>query len=548
MPRGNDPTVDISVIHSSGTTETGESVISARYSDVRHRLTVAGEVLWEGNGGNNPQFNSTGLPSEVRSAERFAVHVREPELPSYGFRVETADGIIATETTPIAELDGFAPTEFDAMRWAGDDSLLLVVHGPSAADPVSRGILLASDGTPGSMQWLLGPGDVADGRTVLSVRDRLAASSDGSHRMVVFDDTDEVAHVLVDDTIVADEDVDIPGLDLPWGRTETIAINSLGQYAHGGGHPINDVLQYVAVDGELEVTGDDTIDGVDLATARIVDIALDDRSRLTHLWRFVDEDPDTETLMYSCNAGQAGTTSRLLVQTGDVITLTGELGGSITVLGFADRYMANMLGDPDAIVVQVEGLLDGEEVDATVRLPIACCGNGDVDPAEACDDANDVDTDACLSTCEAATCGDGFVHETVEACDDGNRDDTDACTSACVEARCGDGLVWEGVEGCDDGNEESGDGCSSTCQVEPDEDSGSEGGVDDDGDGTDGGSATGGDDGADGPGDDGTGDGTGGDAGATDSGGGCRIAAEEAPRSWAWLFLLAGGAFVRRRR
>ena len=90
------------------------------------------------------------------------------------------------------------------------------------------------------------------------------------------------------------------------------------------------------------------------------------------------------------------------------------------------------------------------------------CGDGNVDPGEECDDANADDSDSCLSTCVAASCGDGFVQEGVEACDDGNADDTDECTNACALASCGDGFVQAGEE-CDDGNAEDGDACPSSC-------------------------------------------------------------------------------------
>ena len=72
---------------------------------------------------------------------------------------------------------------------------------------------------------------------------------------------------------------------------------------------------------------------------------------------------------------------------------------------------------------------------------------------EACDDGNDDETDGCLSTCEVASCGDGYVQDWVEACDDGNDDETDGCLSTCEVASCGDGYVQTGVEACDDGND-----------------------------------------------------------------------------------------------
>ena len=44
---------------------------------------------------------------------------------------------------------------------------------------------------------------------------------------------------------------------------------------------------------------------------------------------------------------------------------------------------------------------------------------------EACDDANPDESDLCISNCQLARCGDGFLERGVEACDDGNADDGD---------------------------------------------------------------------------------------------------------------------------
>jgi cysteine-rich repeat protein len=61
------------------------------------------------------------------------------------------------------------------------------------------------------------------------------------------------------------------------------------------------------------------------------------------------------------------------------------------------------------------------------------CGDGVVDPGEACDDGNNgQQTDDCLDGCIAASCGDGFVRKGVEVCDDGNDVDGDGCNAACV--------------------------------------------------------------------------------------------------------------------
>jgi cysteine-rich repeat protein len=91
------------------------------------------------------------------------------------------------------------------------------------------------------------------------------------------------------------------------------------------------------------------------------------------------------------------------------------------------------------------------------------CGDGVKNGPEDCDDGNTSNNDACLNTCVAARCGDGIVEVGVEDCDDGNTTDTDACTASCHIARCGDGIVQTGVEQCDDGNQDNTDACLDTC-------------------------------------------------------------------------------------
>ena len=72
---------------------------------------------------------------------------------------------------------------------------------------------------------------------------------------------------------------------------------------------------------------------------------------------------------------------------------------------------------------------------------LADCGNGRLDGGEACDDGNLADDDACLSTCEAAVCGDSYLNRGAEECDVGIlpstceslgfRSGTVACSSSC---------------------------------------------------------------------------------------------------------------------
>jgi hypothetical protein len=50
-----------------------------------------------------------------------------------------------------------------------------------------------------------------------------------------------------------------------------------------------------------------------------------------------------------------------------------------------------------------------------------------------------------------------------EECDDGNADNTDGCLTSCVAASCGDGFVWTGTEDCDgDPPQDCATGCGTT--------------------------------------------------------------------------------------
>ena len=90
----------------------------------------------------------------------------------------------------------------------------------------------------------------------------------------------------------------------------------------------------------------------------------------------------------------------------------------------------------------------------------AACGDGFVGPGEACDPKTD---DNCTTTCARPTCGDGLLQGD-EMCDDGNLDPEDDCLDTCLKARCGDGILRAGIEACDDGNMEDRDTCVAGCK------------------------------------------------------------------------------------
>ncbi len=78
------------------------------------------------------------------------------------------------------------------------------------------------------------------------------------------------------------------------------------------------------------------------------------------------------------------------------------------------------------------------------------CGDGVLDAGEECDDGNQVNEDACLTTCLWNTCGDGYFDPGSEECDDGNDNFLDSCLPGCVRNVCGDGVLNLAAESCEE--------------------------------------------------------------------------------------------------
>ncbi len=92
------------------------------------------------------------------------------------------------------------------------------------------------------------------------------------------------------------------------------------------------------------------------------------------------------------------------------------------------------------------------------------CGNSIVNPGEQCDNgAANSNASACLTSCQNATCGDGFIQTAIEQCDP---PDGTTCSATCQNIiTCGNGNLDIG-EQCEDNNTTDGDGCSSICEIE----------------------------------------------------------------------------------
>ncbi len=79
--------------------------------------------------------------------------------------------------------------------------------------------------------------------------------------------------------------------------------------------------------------------------------------------------------------------------------------------------------------------------------------------AEACDDGNTSNTDACITTCVAASCGDGFVRRRRRGVVTTETRTTPTPAPRAARARRGTGSSAPASRRCDDGNRNAGDGC-----------------------------------------------------------------------------------------
>ncbi len=114
-----------------------------------------------------------------------------------------------------------------------------------------------------------------------------------------------------------------------------------------------------------------------------------------------------------------------------------KASGSLTVAGPLLAGTANELrvkaGAPtiSASITPAASIV----VDPTLPdcIQLAACGDGTLDPTEACDDDNIASCDGCRADCSRpdAICGDGIA-ECGEQCDDGNTADGDGCEGDCT--------------------------------------------------------------------------------------------------------------------
>jgi cysteine-rich repeat protein len=105
-------------------------------------------------------------------------------------------------------------------------------------------------------------------------------------------------------------------------------------------------------------------------------------------------------------------------------------------------------GCTDILGTDFDGALIGpcspDQQESGQCIEAAVCGDGTLDPGEACDDGNTLGADGCTADCsKVEECGDG-VRDDGEDCDDGNVDDGDTCESDCTLPTCENGVFDSG--------------------------------------------------------------------------------------------------------
>lgn len=453
----------------------GEVAFVGNLDDDDHFVFIGNAVVWLGSDAVGDVFSAAETAVDSNGLGRF---VYPPDVDGLD-GLYTDAGLLALEGQQAAGMpNGFEYTFHTLPTMTADGAAYWIAGYDDDGDGIvdGRAFYRSDDGLPGSIELLMRSGDDLDGfiidTDVASIANAYAVSEDGQHRVHVIGttaDTTQDAFVRVDEAFVAREG-DLTADGDAWQVFDLTAINANGNWMlTGDTNAALDADEFVAYNGAIVAREGGQVDGITLGTpASLRHITITDLDQAAHVWGYQTANGFRESMFFVCDTGDfVPSTQTVFTTVEDELDIDGDDVGDATItdLAFSAPTWSRVMGETPFVYATVVLDAGNGPRDAMIEIPVSCCGNAAINPFEACDDGNDDDTDDCLSTCEAAGCGDGFVWAGVEACDDGNADDTDDCPGTCEVASCGDGFVQSGVEGCDDANADDTDACLATCEV-----------------------------------------------------------------------------------
>ena len=284
------------------------------------------------------------------------------------------DGRLLGAGDPVPGLTEGVVSEVIHLDIATDGSVSMQIEEVGYHDLLLR----ADDVELSNPTIVLQEDDVVDGWTISSLF-RHRFSDDAGHLAVVASDFPTTI-LIIDDAVVAHEDETIPGGgEYAWDSFGNVDINNVGQFAVGG--RATDYTRVIAVDGQLVLDEYDTLDGVQLNGDRTPVVALNNAGGMLHTW--------ADSAIFSCDASDPASTSRVLLVEGDDIDVTGDAIADAVVREVDE----GQLMDDGRVLVNAR--VNGRDVggDVVLQFSVSCCGNGFIEADEECDGAIDCNED-----------------------------------------------------------------------------------------------------------------------------------------------------------
>lgn len=270
---------------------------------------------------------------------------------------------------------------------------IMAVNYEGGQSPQGVGLMRSGDGTLAATEVVVADGDLIGGHTIAGTGGGVAVSRNEEHWAALMP-TEFGSVVLVNGAVV--ETLGEPGDDgLALTSVFHVDIDSGGNYvvtglAGSGGR--------IGYNGAVTVGSGDVVDGVLLSGAPRM-AALNDAARMVHVW---GPNGDPRTVFFGCDPANLAETSFALLTDGDELDINGDGEGDglvVTNINSGINVPSRPLSDAGDVALRVELDDAGQTRRAVVRLFATCCGNGELDPRETCDDGNLDDGDDCDSSC-----------------------------------------------------------------------------------------------------------------------------------------------------